>query len=533
MAIDGLTLHQIVRSLSQELPAKINKITQPSNDEILLSLRGQGKNLQWLLCAHSQYNRINQTTLHYANPTSPSGFVMLLRKHLENGIVISIEQGGLDRYVTLLIRQRDEFGDERYRHLIVELMGKYANIILCEPSGVIIDALKRIPPYEQTKRIIYPGASYQPNEKPERLNPFDHLTYQSDLALGEQFDGFSPLLSTEVTYRIHHGETFEAVMRTLGQSDQLYYYPQAKQFHVIELTHLKQPGEVYPINEGLDVIYHQHQQQLRIEQLTGDLRKFIRRELKKLDNKLPKLQQSLDEAYECAQWKDYGDLIFGHLELITKGMVQVELPDYATQEMITIPLDPKLDPKRNGQKYYQRYQKGRNAQTHLVNQITQCQQQIDYFTGLVQQLDLADVPIALEIKTELIQQGYLKGKVPTTKKPMKLAVETIKTPEATIYVGHNNLQNDMITFKLANKLDYWFHAKDYHGAHVVVVTNHLDESLIRQCANLAAYYSQGRYSSSVPVNYTQVKYIKKVPNMPPGLVTISTYKTIYIDPVKP
>jgi predicted ribosome quality control (RQC) complex YloA/Tae2 family protein len=533
MAIDGLTLHQLVLSLQADLPAKINKITQPSNDEILLGLRGQGKSFQWLLCAHSQYNRINITEGHYANPTNPSGFVMLLRKHLENGIITQLEQGGLDRYVIITVKQRDEFGDQRYRQLIVELMGKYANIILCEPDGLILDALKRIPPYDLTKRVIYPGAYYQQNDKPTRLNPLNTNTFNPHLTLSEQFDGFSPLLSSEVIYRWSSGQSFQNIITELTQSNQLYYYPSTKQFHVLPLTHLKTPPVVYPLNSGLDMIYHQAQQQIRIEQLAGDLNKLIRKEIKKLQNKLPKLNQSLTEAYDCLQWKDYGDLIFGHLWMITKGQTQVVIPDYTTQVPITIELDPKLDGKRNGQKYYQRYQKGRNAQSHLTNQITIAQQQLEYLMGLDEQLSLADVAIAMEIRLELEQQGYLKSSVHKHKKAPKLHVETIRLPQATIYIGHNNLQNEMITFKLANKQDWWFHAKDYHGAHVVIVADELDEELIRTGANLAAYYSKGRYSSTVPVNYTQVKNIKKVPNRPPGLVTISTYKTIFIDPVKP
>lgn len=533
MAVDGLILHQEIKTLQNITPAKINRITQPSDNEILFSMRANYTNQQLLMSVHSQYNRIHLTQQTYTNPPVPSAFTMLLRKHLENGIITSIQQGGLDRYVKITISKNNEISDRQDYYLYLELMGKYANLILCSSTNKILDALKRIPPYENTKRIIFAGATYTPNPKPQRLNPFENIQLDFNQSLMEQFDGFSPLLAKEVQFRLTKNQQFADIINLIAKSDNLYYYPQEKVFHVIELSHLSNSNLIYNINQGFDLIYQTDQERIRIEQLTGSLFKFVRNEHKKLLNKLPKLQDSLSIAKECDQWRNCGDLIFSNLSSIKKGMTEITLWNYETNAMSLIPLEAKLNAKQNGQKYYHRYHKGKNGQKFIQIQIDKCQQEILYFAVLLEQLEIADFSSAKEIQEELVSKKYLRLKLKKPKKVAKLAYQTLSINDKSVYYGKNSSQNEYVTFKLGHKKDTWFHAKDYHGAHVVIECDQPDETEIRFCANLAAYFSKGRYSSSVPVNYTQISNIKKIPNSPIGLVSISSYKTIFIDPKKP
>jgi len=535
MAVDGLIIHQELKTLSALLPAYIHKITQPSDSEILLTLRCEGHNHQLMLCVHSQFNRLNLTRGDYPRPELPSAFVMLLRKHLDNGLLSAIEQSGLDRCVRFTVEKNNEIGERKTAYLYLELMGKYANLILCNENNVILDALKRIPPYENTKRIIFSGAQYEENPRPQRQDPL--LTKQVSLEspLLQQFEGFSPLLAIEVEYRLTHSEKFAEIMAELQSSSDLYFYPESQKYHVIPLKHLNEKPLRYPLNEGFDRLYADVQDRMRVEQLTGNLDKFVKAELRRNNNKLPKLEAAYQEACDCDKWRQAGDLIFSNLALLQKGMKSVELYDYQTGVNIVIELDPKLDPKRNGQKCYKQYRKGKNGQNYLSQQLQLTREEIEYFTSLSQQLALADLVSANEIKEELIKNSYLRAS--SSKRRKKKTVlpnySTYNCEGLDIHVGHNNLQNDYLSFKLAHKEDTWFHAQKFHGAHVIAKSSKLSETQIRCCANLAAYFSQGRFSSSVPVDYCQVKHLKKIPNSRLGLVSISQYQTIFIDPLRP
>ncbi len=535
MALDGLILHQELKTLEHLVPARINKISQPSSDEILLSLHHHSQNYQLLLCVHSQFNRLNLTKTSFHNPASPSAFVMLLRKYLDNGLITNIQQDQLDRCVKFTIQSRNELAELKTSYLFLELMGKYANLILTDENLIIRDAIKRIPPYQNTKRIIFAGALYQVNPRPARQNPFAVSAATLGDSFLEQFEGFSPLLAREVEFRLVNGASFGDIMQELHNSQSIFYYPKTKNYHVIQLKHLQEDFLVFDINAGFDFLYSDIQAKIRIEELTGNLFRFIKSELKKNNNKLPKLQAAYQEACACEKWRIAGDLIFINLATINKGMTNVDLFDYESQQRISIALDPKLDGKGNGNKYYQKYRKGKNGQIHLKEQITLCQQEITYFTALQEQLEFADLQSAREIKNELYQQNYLrqpvsKRRTKTKSRPqyLELSCENDK-----VFVGRNNLQNNYVTFILAQKNDTWFHAQSYHGAHVIIQSAIPSEKQIRFCANLAAYYSQGRQSSSVPVDYTLVKNLKKIPRSKAGQVSVTNYKTIFIDPQVP
>lgn len=535
MALDGILLHKIVNNLQFLEQSRINKIYQVSNTELLFQIKPKGPKVQLLISCHSQFNRIHLTDHKYPTPEEPNVFIMLLRKHLENGIIQSIQQGELDRYLTLTITNRNELGDIVQKYLMIELMGKYANAILCNEDFKIIDAMKRIPPFENTKRILQPGATYQYPESQQKKDPFTSTTYDPSLTFTEQFAGFSPLLSKEVQYRIEQGQTFSAIIKEIEESELFYISKKTdlEEYHCIPLTYLKIPAQAYPIMEALDVLYFHKEERDRIRQQTGDLFKFVRKEIKKSQQKLPKLYTSLEEAMNNEQWQVYGDLLYAYSYQVKKGMKAIELPSFENDSLIMIPLDEKLDGKQNAKKYFQKYRKGKNGQHYIQEQITITEKELHYFQGLEQQLLLADFNDAKEIREELVQYGYMssiKQKIRKQKKVKEYHYLTVSVnDQVTIYVGKNNLQNDYLTFQLARKDYYWFHAKEFHGAHVVVNTSEPNEEVIRLAAMLAAYFSQGRQSSSIPVDYTQVKNIKKIPKSKLGFVSITNYKTIYID----
>ena len=493
MALDGILLHKIIPELAGSLPMRIQKIYQVSTTEVLFQVHTNNGKKQLLISTHSEYNRLLFTTRSYPTPKEPGNFVMLLRKYLEGGIIEEITQAGLDRWCTMKIRRRNTLGDVEYIPLYVELMGKYANVILVGADGKIIDALKRIPPFENQKRVIQPNVLFTPATPQDTIDPTVSLT--------KQFAGFSPFLSREIEYRLSMNESFAAIMHEIECSDSLYVanVNDVPVFHCIPLTSIGECRK-YPLMEAFDILYFHKEEKERIKSISGDIYHFVKKELKHQSTKLPRLLKSYDEAKDCEKWKVYGDLLY----------------------------------TANARKCFTKYNKLKKGQKYLEEQIAICENEISYFEGLLEQLDLADFETALEIKEELVKQNYMTDKQKKPKKKKKddgphLSSITLFNG-ITVTYGKNNLQNDALTWKLARKSEYWFHTKDFHGSHVLVHSDRLDEETIRTAAMIAAYYSKGRYSSSVPVVYCQIKDLKKIPGAKPGMVQLTSYKTIYIDP---
>ena len=533
MALDGIVLKKINDELQENLPARINKINSLSDSELLFNLKGQKGKFLCFVSAHSQFNHLKITNRSYPIPSTPTNFTMLLRKYLENGIITKSEQTDLDRYLRWTIVGHNELGEKDVHYLFIELMGKYANVILVDRNYRIMDAIKRIPPFENQRRTIHPGAMFTYPDKQNKKDPFTDFDCDLDVPLTAQFAGFSPLLSKEVTYRLHNGQSFEEIMQDIRNSKSLYLYPNNKQtqYHCIELKHLNAEAQIFPFMQGLDHLFFAQEEKDRIKQQTGDVFRVVKKELKKNENKKIKLEESLKEALDCDKWREYGDYLFAYQDAIPKGSSSVTLERFDTQGTIEIPLDVRYDAKQNARKYFQKYNKGKSGQIHIQKQIDLCEKEITYFRSLNEQMSLMDFNDIKEIREELIHHGYIREKKNARrKKDAPLHYLTIEYDEdTTIYVGKNNRQNEHVTFKKGRKEDTWFHALDYHGSHTVIHTPRLNEEKIRLCAMLAAYYSEARDSSSVPVAYTQIKNLKKIPDTKGSQVTMSSYKTIYID----
>jgi len=528
MAIDGIVLHKISTQLSELCPFKINKINHLSDSEILFTCKSSRQKFQLLISCHSVFNRLQITAHELRFPSEPTAFVMLLRKHIEDATVVKITQLGLDRVVQFDLRLRNDLGDSIAMTLMIELMGKYANVILVDNTQHIVDALKRIPPYENNRRTITPTALYVPIEAHDKKDPRVDFTIDPHLPIAAQFHGFSPLLGREIEHRLLH-ESFENIMAEIKASNQLYIYDQ--DFHIIELTHLHQEAKIMNLMEGLDEIHHRKEENERIKQHTGDLIRFITKEIKKNESKLIKLQDSLEEALDCDKYRVLGDHLLAYGHQVTKGMKQLEVLNFETDEKMMIPLDPKQDLKGNVRKLFQKYTKGKKGQDHITHQIQLTQNEIDYFKLLSEQIAFASLTDALEIRQELSERGYLKAITDKRRKKALPAVNHLTLENGIqVYYGKNNLQNDLITFKLAKRNDTFVHVKDFHGAHVIIQHDEPDESTLRAAAQIALYYSKARHSGTVGVNYCPIHQVKKIPSGPLGLVALGHYKTIYIDP---
>ncbi len=530
MALDGLLLAGISASLKDLEGCKISRIQSLSEEEVLILAHKKGYSARLVINTHSNTNRIYLAKEARDFLQTPTNFVMVLRKYLSQGIITDVSQIGFDRIIRISILGHNELGDPVNFALYAELMGKYANLILVDADqDVIIDCLKRIPVFENSKRLLHPGARYELPNPQKKQSPLHPETVDEEKSLVSQFEGFSPLLSKEYLYRLHEGEQFEKITQELLSSRLLYLYQ--KDFHILPLKHLHQEAKVLPLMEGLNSLYQKDEQKIRIQEQCGDVFKAVDREIKRLKKKIPKLEASLQDSMDYDRYREYGDLLFAYMHEIRKEKVIV-LPSFETGEDVKIELDMRYDLKDNANLFYKKYHKLKRGQTILQEQIEEAKEDLRYFEQLSDQLRVASVDDALEIREELIRNRIMMSRKNNLRRKKQKAPNVLRLilDDAEIFIGKNNLQNQYILSKIARKQDTWFHVKDYHGAYVILKSEEPTEEQIRLCANLAAYFSKGRNSSSVPVDYTAVSQLRKVPGAKTGFVTMKSYRTIYIDP---
>ena len=533
MALDGIILSKVKVDLDKYLPIRINRISETSKTEIVFNVHANSQRTNLVMSFHSNYNHICLSNKNYTTYNDPSTFVMVLRKHILNGIIYKIEQFNYDRYLLMHIRARNELYDEKEYILSVELMGKYANLILVDDENKIIDALKKIPPYENTRRTILPGAVFTLPDKQDKVDPYNNIdNINLEESLVKQIQGFSKQLEEEVRFRLKN-ESFKDIINTIKESDSLYLSKinDTYQFHIIPLTNLNIPYEKWDIQQGFDEIYYENDEKERIKNISDDLFKVVKRQIKHYETKINKLQDSLDEALNLQSDKNQADLLYTYSDLNLKGLNEIELENFEGEKTI-INLDPKLTIKANANKLYASYQKKRKGKVFIEEQLEIAKNELTYFQALNEQLSIANYNDALDIKEELTKYSYIKKPSSKNKKKQKINLYQFEIDGYTVTFGKNNTQNNYLTFDYAKNNYTWFHAKGFHGCHLVVNTNQLNEKIIRTCANIAAYYSQGRYSSSVPVDYCQIKDVKKIKGGKLGFVTYKNYKTIYIDPIE-
>lgn len=556
MSFDGVFTHAMINELRETLlSGRISKIHQPYENEVVLVIRSRGKNQRLLLSAHPSYARIQITQIDYQNPDTPPNFVMMLRKHLDGAILESIEQIENDRVIHFHFTKRDELGDLQNIILIVELMGRHSTIILVnKESGKILDAIKHIGSSQNTYRSLLPGVDYIAPPEQNHLNPFSqekekvfHRLSQMDLTpkgIQQQFQGIGFDTAQELVARLTERpnekmliwqEFFTAIDTQLSPS--LYEVAEKEYFTPINYRFFDsntQQKKMYPtLSALLDAFYQEKAEKDRAKQQGGELIRKIENELKRNRNKLKKREQTLKDSENAEDYRRDGELLTTFMAQVPRGANEVTLPNYYEEDRpITIKLDPALTPNQNAQKYFHRYQKLKNAVKLIGKQIEEAKNEIDYLESVLSQLEIAG-PMDIEvIKEELTAEGYLKKKSSKKQKRKKPSQpdQYLSTDGTLILVGKNNLQNDQLSLKMAKKTDYWLHAKNIPGSHVIIKSDQPSDETITEAAELAAYFSKYRHSAQVPVDLVQVKHLRKPNGAKPGYVIYENQKTIIVTP---
>ncbi|MFN6832661.1 fibronectin-binding protein EfbA [Enterococcus hirae] len=556
MSFDGVFTHAMINELRETLlSGRISKIHQPYENEVVLVIRSRGKNQRLLLSAHPSYARIQITQIDYQNPDTPPNFVMMLRKHLDGAILESIEQIENDRVIHFHFTKRDELGDLQNIILIVELMGRHSTIILVnKESGKILDAIKHIGSSQNTYRSLLPGVDYIAPPEQNQLNPFSqekekvfHRLSQMDLTpkgIQQQFQGIGFDTAQELVARLTERpnekmlvwqEFFTAI--DTQRSPSLYEVAEKEYFTPINYRFFDsntQQKKMYPtLSALLDAFYQEKAEKDRAKQQGGELIRKIENELKRNRNKLKKREQTLKDSENAEDYRRDGELLTTFMAQVPRGANEVTLPNYYEEDKpITIKLDPALTPNQNAQKYFHRYQKLKNAVKLIGKQIEEAKNEIDYLESVLSQLEIAGPMDIKVIKEELTAEGYLKKKSSKKQKRKKPSQpdQYLSTDGTLILVGKNNLQNDQLSLKTAKKTDYWLHAKNIPGSHVIIKSDQPSDETITEAAELAAYFSKYRHSAQVPVDLVQVKHLRKPNGAKPGYVIYENQKTIIVTP---
>lgn len=559
MSFDGIMTRAITHELSHTLQSgRISKIYQPFKTELVFTIRANGANHQLLMSANASFARIHLTNEKYTNPEKPPMFCMLLRKHLEGGIIESIEQIDMERIIEITIRNKDELGDVQSKKLIIEIMGRHSNIMLVDAdSGVILDSIKHVSLSQSSYRTVLPGQLYKRPPEQEKQNPLDldesavlkEMDFNQgklDRQLVDRFSGLSPLVAKEIIDRsgMSNRQTLpQAFLEVFSSVKDHEYTPQMieadgkEYFSVIDLHHLNGEQRSFPtISNMLDRFFYGKAERDRVKQQAFDLEKMLRNEYQKNKKKLVKLERTLTDADKAKEYQKYGELLTANLYSVKRGDKKIEVIDYYEEEQptIEIKLDPLKSPSDNAQAYFKKYNKAKNSVQVVLEQMEQTREDIDYLDQLIQQMESASPRDIEEIREELIEQGYLKRRQKPSKKKKKeekpqLEVYT-SSSDLTFYVGKNNKQNDYLTNKFARQDEIWLHTKDIPGSHVVIRSTDPDEQTIIEAATVAAFFSKARQSSSVPVDYTKIRHVKKPNGSKPGFVTYDQQTTVFVTP---
>jgi predicted ribosome quality control (RQC) complex YloA/Tae2 family protein len=559
MSFDGVFTKAMVNELNSALKSgRINKVQQPYKNEVILTIRSGGKNHKLLLSAHPSYARVHLTNEAYDNPAEPPMFCMLLRKHLEGAIIEDIYQVDADRIIIFEIKGRNEIGDISYKQLIVEIMGRHSNIVLVDKSrNTILDCVKHVSYALNSYRAILPGQTYIFPPEQHKQNPFtssendvlkllDFNSGKLDRQLVDQFAGISPVFSREVIFesglanRTTVPKAFVQLIQNVldgSISPSITIQAGKEAFYLFPLKHLNGESKFFSsLSEMLDRFYFGKAERDRVKQQSTDVERFIVNEKNKNEKKIEKLKTTLTEAEKAEEFQRHGELLTANLFAAKKGMKEIEVINYYDEngETVVITLDPRKTPSENAQKYFSKYQKAKNSVAIVLEQIEKAHDEVEYFDRLLQQVQVASPKDIEEIREELIEGGYIRERQRKKKKlgqnAKPILDHYIASDGTEIIVGKNNKQNDYLTNKLAARDEIWLHTKDIPGSHVVIRSKEPDEETIHEAATLAAYFSKARQSSSVPVDFTKVRFVKKPSGAKPGFVIYENQQTVYVTP---
>ncbi|MDY4647108.1 MAG: NFACT RNA binding domain-containing protein [Aerococcus suis] len=550
MSLDGLFTHALVQELNRQFQdSRIHKIQQPYDEEVILTIRANRKNYKLLLSVHSQFARVQITNENYVNPDTPPNFCMVLRKFVEGNRILSIQQYENDRIICFNLERKNEIGDFEEQQIIIELMGRHSNIFLLSADNSIIDCIKHVPIYQNSFRTLLPGVQYQLPPQGNQVNPWkasflpNALPSLDDLSakdLQKYYMGIGRDSAKEILSMMK-GENdrlrgleafltrFDHLQPTLTINDEGKTF-----FTPFPFQTLSGDKSTFPsLSDLLQAYFETKAKQDHIKQVGSQLVTVVSREIKKNKHKLNRLQDDLNKSQQADAYQLRGELLTTYLYQMTKGQSEITVNNYYDDDKpLTIALDPTLTPSQNAQHYFHKYNKLTDSITHIHEQMAKTKAELSYLESVDTQIQLAEPQELNEIKDELIHEGYLKKqKQKRSHKNKRLKPRHFTTQSGTsILVGRNNRQNDELTMRKANKNHYWFHTKDIPGSHVILMTDNPSDEDIVEAAQLAAKYSKYAQSTNVPVDYTQVKDVKKPNGAKPGFVNYFNQQTVFVTP---
>lgn len=574
MAFDAGMVSAIVNELENKiLGARVERVNQPERDEIVLLLHSQSReNLRLALSSGTNNPHFSLTKAVKENPAVPPMFCMLLRKHLTGSRIAGINQLGFERAVEFAFDGYDEMGFGTRKYLVTETMGKYSNLILLDSEKKVMSALRLIDLASSSVRQILPGFPYELPPVQRKLNPLNVSREDFDSAFDEcsdmaaekfissKFFGLSALTAREIALRasggalcgsaaeLGRGELWKAVDwfgNTLREkrfepwlvSDSAGRPVEYSFFEPVEYGNgfdLKRMGS---FGELLDEYFGRRDRAERIRQRTADIFRLLSNTESRLEKKIAGQKRDLEACADKDKFRLWGDLITANIWRLSRGMESVELENYYSEDggVTTIPLDKRLTPQQNAQRYYKKYSKAKTAEVELAKQIKLAESELEYISTVFDSLTHAESESdILEIRDELYRSGYAsKMKSYTSKKLSTPKLMEFRTTDGRrVLCGKNNHQNDYLTTKLASKQDYWFHVKNQPGSHCVLEggSDEPTERDFTEAAMIAAYYSKASEGQNVPVDYTLVRNVKKPGGSRPGFVIYTTNYTAYVTP---
>jgi len=562
MSFDGMVTGAVAQQLSNQLTGgKIEKIYQPEADEIIMHIHAGKEKYKLFLSSNSSHARIHLITETDSNPQNPMGFCMLLRKHLQGGRIAEIRQKDSERIIELSVDTVNELGFSVNKKLIVEIMGKHSNIIVVDvASNKIIDSIKRISIDVNRYRQLLPGQQYLYPPSQGKISYYEvteedvagflnRLEGDPSKAILDNIQGISPAIAEEIVIQALQ-ETPSGIYRVLadfvqkilngGISPRVYLNHDGTplDFHLFALSAYE---GIYPekgfsdISTAAEFFYSNKKSSNRVKQKSTDLDRAIGNSLDKLYLKKQRLSEDLLKAENSDRYRLYGELLTANLHQIRQGDSKAEVLNYYDGQFMQIPLDLRFSPSQNAQKYYKKYSKAKTAVTEKNIQLKEANNDIAYLESVLSYIEKASsIEEIEELRQELVEGGYLR-KRKNNFKPAKIKPAPYQYTSSDgfrILVGRNNKENDILTFKTASGKDIWFHTKDIPGSHVILFTGGkgITETAIFEAAALAAYHSKGRVSENVPVDYTQVRHVKKPSGAKPGMVIFVDNKTVYVNP---
>ena len=572
MALDGIFLYKLKEELKLNIGAHIDKIHQPSRDELVFLLRSKEGAKRLIISTSPSRVRLNVTKNKAENPEKPPMFCMLLRKYLGAARLCDIKQTGFERILTLTFSSTNEMGDIIYPTLVCEMISSRPNVILCSEDGRIIDSLRHSN-IETDQRLILPGAIYTSPANQSKLSITeaeifslaDSILSNNNTTLSKAMlktlDGFSPLVCNELAFRICGDINVEVSelnqthkMNLVGQLNNIkeeivnkadgYLLTdekgETKDFCFTEITHFGKSlknTKFESLNELLDAYFIKRENTARIKKESEDILKLISNLYSRTSKKLLLREKELENCKNREHLRIYGELLKANLYRLSGGMSFCELENYYDENLsvLKVPLDPSFSPSQNADRYFKEYKKSFNAERALSALIENDKKELLYFDSILDALSrVENISGIQEIREELRIAGLIKSAPDkrAKKKNETFAVHEFENGGFKILVGKNNRQNDYLTLSVANKEDIWLHTKNVPGSHVIIICNGKEpnEEFLYFAAQLAAYHSKAQNSTNVAVDYTLAKFVKKPSGAKPGMVIYSKNKTLFVTP---